>query len=152
MGKWIHGANKQPCKCKTMSNNIISFFISTITTSTFMGSIISNCLAVCIITIIPEGGIIAHEQQKSKLNTKLFVMYCGIHDIWDKGTIEIDESFICMIAENLSCEKDDSKLNTIEEAMCCFNWLKWKVAIEEYASLLKRQVFGPIIYNLFSNS
>jgi len=56
-----------------------------------------------------------------------------------------------MIVENPSCEKDDLEPRTIEDAMHCSNWLKWKSAIEEeYASLRKRQVFGHIVDNLNS--
>ena len=54
-----------------------------------------------------------------------------------------------MIVETISCEKDDPESTTIDEAMCRSDWPKWKAAIEEeYSSLQKRQVFGPIVNNL----
>lgn len=64
----------------------------------------------------------------------------------------IDDSFISMIADNLSCEKDDSEPRSIEEAMHRSDSLKWKAAIEDkYASLHKRHVYGPIMNNLTSS-
>ena len=79
------------------------------------------------------------------------MIYCTTGDVWDRTKIDINDSFICMIAENLSCEKDDPEPRTIQEAMRRSDWPKWKAAIEEeYASLNKRQVLGPIEDNLTS--
>lgn len=148
--KWIRGLDKQPRKRKTMAPIIISCIPLT-STINFMGSITSECPSSSNITTLHEGETIIHAQDKSNLNIELFVIYCGTSDIWNKANIEIDESFICMIAKNLFCEKDDLEPNTIDEAMHCFDWLIWKVAIEEdYASLQKRHVFGPIVNNFSS--
>jgi len=38
-------------------------------------------------------------KKKFKLNTKISMMYCSVSDIWNRETIEIDKSFICMIVE-----------------------------------------------------
>jgi len=116
----------------------------------FMGLLISDCPSTSNITITLEGGIFLHEQQKSKLNIKLFIMYCSIGDIWNMAKIEIDKQFICRIAKYLSFEKDDPKPSTIEEAMCHSDWPKWNVIEKEYISLCKKHVFGLIMNNLSS--
>jgi len=59
-----------------------------------------------IITPLKEE-VLAHKQEKSKLNIELYVMHYDTSDIWDKTTIEIYEPFICMIGENLSSKKDN---------------------------------------------
>jgi len=51
-------------------------------------------------------------------------MYCGTGNVWDRTKTNINDSFICMIAENFSCEKNDLEPRTIEEAMHCLDWPK----------------------------
>lgn len=135
MGKRTRGPDKQPRKRKTTTD------ITPSLPTPIMPKIIAT----------PERETITEEPERSKLNTELSVMYCGTGDIWDRAIMTMDDSFICMIAENLSCEKDDPEPRTIEEAMRRSDWLKWKAAIEEeYASLHKREVFGPIVNDLTS--
>jgi len=105
-GKENCGLDKQPRKCKTMTDTI-NPSMPIATTSNFMGSLISDYSPTFNIIMTLEEGILAYDQEKSKLNIELFVMYYGTGDIWDMTTIEIDEQFICIIAEHLSCKKDD---------------------------------------------
>jgi len=106
--------------------------MSTATTTYFTRSLTSDCPSTSNITTTLE-------EEKSKLNIELFVMYYDTDDIWDRTTTKIDESFICIIAKTLSYKKDNYEPSTIEQVMCRFDWLKWKVAIEEeYASLYKK--------------
>ena len=88
-------------------------------------------------------------EEISPSNTELSILYCNTGEILNRSNIDIDDKFICMIVETISCEKDDPEPTTIDEAMCRSDWPKWKAAIEEeYLSLQKRQVFGPIVNNL----
>lgn len=45
-------------------------------------------------------------------------------DDWDRPSITLDESFVYMIIEALSCEEDDPEPQTIEEAMRRSDWSK----------------------------
>jgi len=51
-------------------------------------------------------------------------MYCGSGNIWNPSSIDIDKSFISIVVENLSYEKNDPELRTIEDAMHRFDWMK----------------------------
>ena len=87
----------------------------------------------------------------SPSNMELSISYCNTGEILNRPDIDFDDNFICMIAETICCEKDDPEPTTVDEAMRRSDWPNWKVAIkEEYKSLRKRQVFGPIVNNLTS--
>ena len=91
------------------------------------------------------------KEVNSQLNTELSVKYSSTSHVWERANIDIDEPFIFMIVENISYKKDDPKPHIIEDAMNRSDWLKWKAAIEEeYDSLYKKQIFGPIMNNLNS--
>lgn len=90
-------------------------------------------------------------RNKIKLNIDLSILYSTINDIWNRPSIAIDESFAYMIAKALFYKEEDPKPQTIKKVMHHFDWLKWKIANkEEYASLYKRKVFGPIVDTLTS--
>src|SRR4051794_39335768 len=126
-------------------NNLV---VSIETTNNHVGSSTTDVPSIEIVPSIPAGDILEIERKKTKLNRELSILYCATDDIWDRTSTAVDESFVYMIAEAFSCEEEDPEPRTIEEAMCRPDWLKWKTAIEEYASLRKRKVFGPIVNTL----
>ncbi len=94
------------------------------TTSNFLGSSISDCPSTSDTINILEEAVPTQQHIKIQLNNELSIMYCGTSDVWNRANIAIDDSFICMIVEHLSCKKDDPEPNTIEETMHRSDWLK----------------------------
>ena len=95
-GKRTCGRDKQPRKRKAVTDTT-SPSMPIAATTNLTGSMTPASPSMINVNETPAGGIIAHEQTKSKLNTELSVMYCGTGDVWDRASIDIDDSFIGMI-------------------------------------------------------
>lgn len=77
-------------------------------------------------------------------NQEISVQYMHTGQVWDRETTEMNDTFISKIAQEVNEEIPDPL--TVEEAKNRPDWSKWKEAIDsELDSLIKRQVFGPVI-------
>ena len=89
--------------------------------------------------IAPEG---THERITNRENTKIPINY--YNEIWFRNETIIDDVFALSVAHEIM--NDDYEPRSITEYRQRHDWPKWEEAIkDELASLVKRDVFGPIV-------
>ncbi|CAM6082427.1 unnamed protein product [Calypogeia fissa] len=77
-------------------------------------------------------------------NDEIAIHYMNTGTIWNRKDINVDDTFAYMISQDIFNTPADPK--TIKEAQNSHDWLEWEKAINsELDSLIKRQVFGPIV-------
>ena len=77
-------------------------------------------------------------------NDEISIHYMNTGTIWNRNNIQMNDNFAFHISQNITNVQPDPK--TITEAQESPDWSEWEKAINsELDSLIKRQVFGPIV-------
>uniref|UniRef100_A0A2N9HZ23 Reverse transcriptase Ty1/copia-type domain-containing protein n=1 Tax=Fagus sylvatica TaxID=28930 RepID=A0A2N9HZ23_FAGSY len=98
----------------------------------------------------PEEGTpeeLSLEEEQVPENDEISIHYVSTGEIWDRNKIVVDNIFSFKVALDITRSNDhEIEPQTVEQCRRRNDWPKWKEAIQaELNSLLKREVFGPIV-------
>jgi hypothetical protein len=98
----------------------------------------------------PEEGTpeeLSPEEEQVPENDEISIHYVSTGEIWDRNKIVVDNIFSFKVALDITRSNDhEIEPQTVEQCRRRNDWPKWKEAIQaELNSLLKREVFGPIV-------
>jgi hypothetical protein len=87
------------------------------------------------------------EEEQVLKNDEISIHYVNTEEIWNRNKIVVDNIFSFKVALDITRSNDhEIEPQTVEQCRRRNNWPKWKEAIQaELNSLLKREVFGPIV-------
>jgi hypothetical protein len=87
------------------------------------------------------------EEKQVPENDEISIHYVSTGEIWDRNKIVVDNIFSFKVALDITRSNDhEIEPQTVEQCRRRNDWPKWKEAIQaELNSLLKREVFGPIV-------
>ena len=89
---------------------------------------------------------IASEEVQVLENNEISVIYVHRGEKWDRNNFDVTNIFAFQVALDIIQNNDDPEPQNTNEYRQRNDWLKWKGAMQaELHSLIKRDVFGPIV-------
>ena len=94
---------------------------------------------------------IAPEEVHVPENNEISISYVHRGEKWDRNNFDVNNIFAFQVALDIIQNDDDSKPQNTNECKQRNDWPKWKEAMQaELHSLIKRDVFGPVVQTLAS--
>ena len=94
---------------------------------------------------------IAQEEVQVPENNEISISYVHRGDKWDRNNFDVNNIFAFQVALDIIQNDDDPEPQNTNECRQRNDWPKWREAMQaELHSLIKRDVFGPVVQTLAS--
>jgi hypothetical protein len=151
LGKPVGAKDKIPWKRKTQEKQVVALEEAIpMKQATNTINLSRNCAHKSPENEPPEEGTLEElspEEEQVPENDEISIHYVSTGEIWDRNKIVVDNIFSFKVALDITRSNDhEIESQTVEQCRRRNDWPKWKEAIQaELNSLLKREVFGPIV-------
>ena len=89
---------------------------------------------------------IAPEEVQVPENNEISISYVHGGEKWDRNNFDVNNIFVFQVALDIIQNDDDPEPQNTNECRQRNDWPKWREAMqEELHSLIKRDVFGPVV-------